>query len=284
MFDHSYAQKLPTAPDNRSETEDTGETGPAENGCRKYKLAAKGEMPSGISLGSLDDPSNITLSGTASMSDRTITLTDNLGQSGGAFYACKIELGGNASFSTSFQFRISQPMGATDNDKIQGADGIAFVVQTSSAKIGGYGGGLGLQGLEPSLGVEFDTWTNGWDADGNHIGIDVNGDLTSALALPVPTPMNNGAVWRAWVDYDGIGKQLSVRLSNGQNLTHRLDLEALLQSREAYVGFTSGTGSAGNLHQILSWDFIGQFAPDRFQPGTPSESHSAQGASAEETY
>lgn len=37
-----------------------------------------------------------------------------------------------------------------------GADGLVFVVQTNSNKVGG-GGGIGYQGIPNSVGVELDT-------------------------------------------------------------------------------------------------------------------------------
>jgi hypothetical protein len=94
-----------------------------------------------------------------------------------------------------------------------GADGLVFVVQTNSSTVGGLGGGIGYGGISPSQGVEFDMWNN--DAidqgDGNHVGIDVNGDIGSVLLKHEPERFTDGRVWNAWVDYDGDRKLLEVR-------------------------------------------------------------------------
>ena len=42
-----------------------------------------------------------------------------------------------------------------------GADGIAFVIQPLASDLGSSGGGLGYEGISPSVAVEFDTWNNG---------------------------------------------------------------------------------------------------------------------------
>lgn len=46
-----------------------------------------------------------------------------------------------------------------------------------------------------------------------------------------------------------------------------VDLPTVLGTTNAFVGFTSGTGSGGNTHDILSWQLIGAFAPF---PGGPA--------------
>ncbi len=46
-----------------------------------------------------------------------------------------------------------------------------------------------------------------------------------------------------------------------------VNLPAILGTTNAFVGFTSGTGSGGNTHDILSWQLIGAFAPF---PGGPA--------------
>ena len=55
-----------------------------------------------------------------------------------------------------------------------GADGIAFVLQPLSINQGTTGGGLGYQGISPSLTVEFDTWQND-DPPYDHIALVKNG-------------------------------------------------------------------------------------------------------------
>lgn len=190
------------------------------------------------------------------------------GQAGGAFLSQAITLQNDASFSTYFTFRMSSPGGFGDGDGV-GADGLAFVVQSESNQFGGAGGGLGYVGLDNSVGIEFDTYNNGdYDGhNGNHVGIDIDGDLNSVQRYNVGTRMNNGAVWHAWVDYNGASQVLEVRIAEsdsrpgGANLSHNVDLSAVLGQDDAYVGFTAATGGAYEIHDILSWYFVNEFEP-----------------------
>lgn len=190
------------------------------------------------------------------------------GQSGSAFTTTTIPLGVGASFSTYFQFRIGQSGGSSDGDGL-GADGIVFAIQTVSSTVGAPGGGIGYAGISPSVGIEFDTWFNPefGDTDGNHVGLDVNGSLNSNPRTAEPTRFNNGQVWNAWIDYNGTTNQLEVRwsLSTTRPVAAQLsgtpNIAAILGTTNAYVGFTSGTGSAWGNHDILQWEFRSRFDP-----------------------
>lgn len=197
-----------------------------------------------------------------------LRLTNNLGQSGSAFLTNPINLANQASFSTFFTFRISNPLGISDNDG-QGADGIVFVVQTVSNTAGGGGGGIGYTGIADSLGVEFDTWNNGSglnDPNGNHVGINLDGSFNGATQM-IGTRMNNGADWFAWIDYNGATNLIEVRLSEtnarpgAATLSRAADLAAVLGQTTAFIGFTSGTGAAGGFHDIVNWQFRDDYEP-----------------------
>ncbi|WP_287630137.1 MULTISPECIES: Calx-beta domain-containing protein [unclassified Microcystis] len=197
-----------------------------------------------------------------------LRLTDGLSQSGSAFLTNRISLENNASFSTAFQFQISNPQGIADNDG-QGADGLVFVVQTVANNTGGSGGGIGYSGINPSLGIEFDTYNNGSidDDSGNHVGININGNIDSVVLQPIPTRLNNGNIWTAWVDYNGVDSLLEVRLASTNQrpdnplFSYSVDLISVLQTPNAYIGFTSGTGAASGYHDILSWNFNTTYNP-----------------------
>lgn len=197
-----------------------------------------------------------------------LRLTNNVGQSGSAFLTNPINLANQASFSTFFTFRISNPLGISDNDG-QGADGIVFVVQTVSNTAGGGGGGIGYTGIADSLGVEFDTWNNGSglnDPNGNHVGINLDGSFNGATQM-IGTRMNNGADWFAWIDYNGATNLIEVRLSEtnarpgAATLSRAADLAAVLGQTTAFIGFTSGTGAAGGFHDIVNWQFRDDYEP-----------------------
>ncbi|MBI2215894.1 MAG: FecR domain-containing protein [Candidatus Rokubacteria bacterium] len=224
------------------------------------------------------DLSMLTLNGSAATAidnpvlfggQHVLRLTNYYGQGGSAFLTSPIPLqdegGFLASFSTAFQFQMTNPQGIGDGDG-QGADGLVFVVQTQANNVGGAGGGIGYAGIPKSVGVEFDTYNNG-EINGNHVGINVNGSLASLVSRAVGTRLNNGAVWYAWVDYDGETKVFEVRVSETPTrpteafLTLSVDLPAVLQQPNAFLGFTSGTGAGVNDHDIRSWQFTNSFDP-----------------------
>jgi hypothetical protein len=185
------------------------------------------------------------------------------GQSGSVFSTSAVQLGSDVSFSTKFKFNFNHPFGG-------GADGLVFVVQTVSNTAGGGGGGIGYQGLQNSVGIEFDDWNNG-GGDGNsdnHVGIDINGNVNSAaLNTNLPVVLDSSQDLFAWIDYNGATDLLEVRLSNADSrpaaslVSYAVDLVSVLGMPNAFVGFTSGTGAAGNNHDVISWEFRDTFAP-----------------------
>ncbi len=194
---------------------------------------------------------------------RVLRLTNNLSQAGSAFLSNPFSLAADASFSSYFEFQFTDQQ----ND---GADGIVFAVQTVANTAGGSGGGIGYQGLSPSIGVEFDNWNNGAgdNNSANHVGINVDGSVNSAaLSTNLPAQLDSGNVFHAWVDYDGANDLLEVRLALSDTrpqdalLSHAVDLAQLLGTTQAFIGFTSGTGAAGADHDIRRWVFVGEFAP-----------------------
>ena len=170
------------------------------------------------------------------------------------------------SFSTNFQFQITEPGGITDEDGA-GADGIAFVL-TPNTNLGGAGIGIGYQGLQNTVAIEFDTYNNGAidDNNGNHVGLALNGNNNAVAQTAVTPRFNNGEVWNAWIEYDGVSQQIEVWASLSTErpddplLSESVDIPAIVGADEFFIGFTSATGAAFGVHDILSWNFAtGQF-------------------------
>jgi hypothetical protein len=185
-------------------------------------------------------------------------------QAGSAFSTSAVTLGGNVSFSTKFRFNFNHQAG------IEGADGLVFVVQTVSNNVGGIGGGIGYQGISNSVGIEFDSYNNGAgdNNSGNHVGIDLNGSVDSvAINSTLPFVLDSAVDLWGWVDYNGVTDSLEVRLNNADlrpvlsTLDYTVDLVTVLGSPNAFVGFTSGTGSGFANHDVISWEFRDTFAP-----------------------
>ena len=204
------------------------------------------------------------------------------GQSGAAYSTTPVTLGNNATFSTQFQFRFTNPGGWDP------ADGITFVLGTSTTGLGAGGVGMGYQGVSgKSVAIEFDTFNNtGYglgNNDGNssnHVSIDTNGNLTNTdltnvygngscgftngnpaqNSYTVAGCMSNGHLWTANISYDG--SNLTVTLTDpaeGSSFTainaYPINLASTLGQNTAYVGFTAGTGSGWENHDIVNWTF-----------------------------
>ena len=228
-----------------------------------------------VAFPDFSDPTLLQLNGNAATTDSggvtVLRLTPAAGdQSGSAFLTDGITFEADASFSTSFEFQITGEAGGIGDGDGDGADGLAFVVQTVSNTAGSTGGGLGYEGLANSFAIEFDTYDNGagaGDISGNHVGLDVGGSVASVSAVDIPTRMNDGNAWFAWIDYDGATDTLEVRLAQVNvrpavaTLSASIDVPTVLGATTAFVGFTSGTGAGWGNHDVRSWTFINDFNP-----------------------
>ncbi|NTV67829.1 MAG: PEP-CTERM sorting domain-containing protein [Chlorobaculum sp.] len=172
-----------------------------------------------------------------------------------------------ANFNASFSFRFS------GTGSIGSADGLVFVIKNAGSKTtGGDGGGLGYgtittgsgsyTGIPNSIGIEFDNWVNPEVSDPkiNHIGINTNGKVTSLATANVSPSFNGNGPWYAWVDYDGSNLSVSVSTSNAKPETAMLtyeigDLESIIGSPTALIGFTGSTGGATQTEQVLSLNY-----------------------------
>jgi hypothetical protein len=112
------------------------------------------------------------------------TLTQEIQtQSGSIWNKNKIDL------SQPFDYFFNVYLGCKDLD---GADGIAFVLQPVSTSLGSTGEGLGFGGIVPSLGVTIDTYQNTNDNDPfyDHIAIQANGDVQHFTANNLAGPVS----------------------------------------------------------------------------------------------
>jgi hypothetical protein len=231
-----------------------------------------------INYADFSDTTGLTLNGDAAQVGNVLRVTPALpSQAGSAFSTSTVSLASNASFSTHFQFRFSEP-GVSDGLGV-GADGLVFVVQTVGNNVGGAGGGIGYQGIPNSVGIEFDTWNNGSidNNSSNHVGINVNGSVASLVLTEVlEADMNNSQIWNAWIDYNGATNLLEVRLTQSNTrpaaalLSLTRDIALDLGTTNAFVGFTSGTGAAWANHDVLNWRLEDNFRPINGvpEPGT----------------
>ncbi len=158
----------------------------------------------------------------------------------------------------SFEFKFDVNLGCKDAD---GADGMVFMLQPISTNIGSQGGGIGYDGVRPSVAIEIDTWQNleNNDPTYDHISIQLNGDIrhggSNNLAGPVTAILNNNNIedcqWHAFtIRWDADNKILSAFIDNQLRVTTTIDLikDVFGNDPSVYWGFTSATGGSNN-HQ-----------------------------------
>jgi hypothetical protein len=208
----------------------------------------------------------------------TETLQASSAFAGSAFYDTPIALDATTSFNTHFQFQLAGGYGG---------DGFTFVLQNSAAgtkALGGTGGSLGYSpdynpstvSIGRSLAIEFDTYQNPSDPDGNRISVVRDGDLTRFLASANPTfNLRSGEVLDAWVDYDAATEMLKVYADKGTDkpaialISDRVNLGSVL-GNQAYVGFTAGTGSLADNQDIKNWSFATSTASSTAKVSDPA--------------
>jgi glucose/arabinose dehydrogenase len=226
--------------------------------------ARLGAAPAPIVGLTLENPlagDRIKLNGSANnLEGGQLQLTNGTGvsQRGSAFYDTAVKVNSFTGFNTQFQFRLDQGAGT------QGSDGFAFVLQNNGAAttaLGGIGGGVGYAGLDRSIAIKFDSYKNGaLDPGDNSVALLKNGEVTSATAKALNVDLNNGDLYTAWLEYDGLSNRLSVYLSNGSAkpaiavFTEIVDLGAIVGD-QAYVGFTAATGALSSRQTISNWQF-----------------------------
>ncbi|SEV82810.1 RHS repeat-associated core domain-containing protein [Ruminococcaceae bacterium KH2T8] len=137
------------------------------------------------------------------------------------------------------------------------SDGLAFVIQsgtTNDNSMGSIGQDIGYQGLNPSLAIESDIFSNN-EVNNHHIAITMNGNSGYHFAVAdYPQLRDNNAVHTMWVDYDGPNNYLYIYVATYDEsgelvkpdeplLAYSVDLVELFDDvDEVYMGFTSASG------------------------------------------
>src|SRR5262249_47764370 len=156
-------------------------------------------------------------------------------------------------FTTTFQFRISNPT------SLGGGDGIAFALQN----VGNNAAGMEYGAFSNNIGITLNTFYNGgMEPSANFVGIVTNTDaFGNASYKPTydlnGTPINlkDGNIHSATLTYSGQSLSMIVDgisiFNNVQlDLSHGTDATG-----NSFVGFGARTGDATENHDILSWSF-----------------------------
>ena len=136
--------------------------------------------------------SQFQINGNASQIDcKCYQLTPNsAGQVGSVWNIYQIDL------NQPFDFNFDVFLGCNNSSVWTGADGIVFGLQPLNTNIGTAGGGMGMGGIAPSLGVYIDTYQNTAHNDilNDHISINSNGDFNHSSANNLSGPYDLGEI------------------------------------------------------------------------------------------
>jgi hypothetical protein len=224
----------------------------------------------------------INLVGTASLTSSSVVLTQSdRAQAGAVWNKVKQDVSGG--FECSMTIRL-------DNIRGGGADGVALVIQNSSATaLGGTGGAMGYgrnlvynqAGIANSIAIALDTWNNApadWPEGATPcINIQSNGlaentpDLSAKLtgaALPV---FNRSVAHTMRVTYGQglMSVYFDAATSPLVQVAVNLDTLLALDQGKAWIGITAATGAAvdAQTHIVDSWSFTTTTVP---APGVAS--------------
>ncbi len=173
-----------------------------------------------------------------------------------------------------FELLIEINLGTIDGN---GADGIAFVLQPINTGLGSIGGGLGFEGISPSLGLEFDTYTNQNTANDptyDHMALMQDGVLDHNLPTNLAGPMQivngndnveDGQYHSLKITWFADEKKFVVIVDCEVRMNLTLDIveEIFNGNPMVYWGFTGSTGQSYN-EQSVCFDYISfyQFLSD----------------------
>ena len=181
-------------------------------------------------------------------------------EGGSVWYQDKVDL------RESFDLYFDIFLGCKD---IDGADGIAFVLQPISTSIGSAGGGIGYAGVNPSIAIEIDTWQNPEANDPfyDHIAVQIDGNvghgaLGGSVAGPVPVlpgsaNIEDCATHTMRVTWDAPSVTLNAYIDCNLTISYTGDIVNNVFGGDSLVfwGFTGATGGSNNI-QSFCLDYI----------------------------
>lgn len=173
---------------------------------------------------------------------------ERLWSSGGVWHKSPIDL------RSSFSMDLRLMFGCDD---MGGADGVVFVFTPLRGVEGYQGEGMGFAGLQPSLGIEIDTWENEhlFDPPEDHIAILQDGYVNHYYNLVGPKIIPNVEDCKLHdlnISWNEKEKVLEVTLDGRKVISYQGDLttEIFRNNPVVYWGVTSATGKYFNRHEI----------------------------------
>jgi hypothetical protein len=188
--------------------------------------------------------------GATATSGGLLQLTDGgAGEQRSAWFATEVPV---QSFVTDFTF---QQLNAS-------ADGMTFAIQSQgSTALGGTGGSLGYQGINDSVAVKFDLFSNSGE------GTDSTGLYTEGAPPTVPAVdlsatginLHSGDIMHAHMVYDGTNLTMTLTdtvTSAFVTEVFPVNIPSMVGGNTAWVGFTGGTGGSTATQNVLTWSYV----------------------------
>jgi VCBS repeat-containing protein len=164
----------------------------------------------------------------------------------------------NSKISLNASFTISAELFFGANDS--GADGFTFIIQNQSkTTIGNAGGGLGYEGVAQSVGIEFDTFSNGPghynDITNDHAAFDINGSMAGTGAPVDLGNIEDGQYHPVTIDWNAATHVITLSYNGVVIGSQTIQVAATVGGNEAYIGFAGSTGGANNLQKIRNLSY-----------------------------
>ena len=199
--------------------------------------------------GFADSQNLMVLNGSTQLDDSRLQLTDGgLAEQGTAWFVTPQNI---QSFTTTFTFQLSNPVG----------DGITFTIQgNGTSALGESGAGLGYEGITSSVAVKFDLYNDAGE------GTDSTGLYTNGAAPTVPAidlsstgiDLHSDDTMAVQLIYDGTTLAMTITDTvtlASYSTTFPINIPAVVGGNTAYVGFTGSTGTVTSSQKILTWSF-----------------------------
>jgi outer membrane protein OmpA-like peptidoglycan-associated protein len=158
------------------------------------------------------------------------------------------------SLRTAFEATIEFMLGCKDEE---GADGLVFVFHPHAEQLGYQGEGMGFSGLNPSLGIELDTWLNEHLADPgeDHVALLKNGSVHHHTNIIGPVSVSNLEDCRRHtlaIKWSPKNNHLKILLDGTQLIQYNKNIRQEIFSGidEIYWGLTAATGAYSNRQEI----------------------------------
>jgi hypothetical protein len=199
----------------------------------------------------------LTIAGNTTYANNALVLTTTASSlASSAYFPQKMSIG---RFDTEFLVRF-------DNTQ---ADGMALVIQNASSNaLGAFGYGLGYQGINGSVAIRLDTYNGGGVPAGlGQFSTDILSNGTVATDQGASGVLNSffggltsNTTWNFSVRATYNGTTLSYSITNTANNTiftsnAAVNIPSIVAANTAWIGFTGGTGGAGQGCTVTQWSF-----------------------------